>query len=517
MPHTRLLLSSIGLQNQNGNEIVISPLHKYICELRKDDLVITPLSKEKEEITIQNVKGFITGIVYYTKTTLIHRTFDGVENIITESLNDEELILHSTSDAFIVCIIRNNRVDVIGYNSMLRRAMLPSFTNYLTYLPHFVIDIPFLSTQPKSFSFSPDLEQFVFLFEEEMIIFHNVNRVHQVVISTTTLLCYIKNEEEIKSIAYDVLKEEEEILETTIKGNYGFIGCGGCGTILVIEEGNIVSYISDGYAINMLRGMISVGFEEMWGKFNQMMIGFENQVRGIRLETAKTLMNKMNVEQLEEALKITMNYYQSANEKKMYYRDLANIAEIGLTCIIKLINIKGYEEIMKTMKIQKEFIKSILIEEDMLTPIKTTIKTSKLNSNEETTKQRIKLFEGLTKGNLAETINQFGFTTEDVKTVGMKFVYQLILKGEIQEAIKLILRLGFKDIMEVLKELYNTTNIIEIRKRVENFLLMEEGKICSDENKLVYCLMHGKINEIEDIIKSNEILNIDWKNISIVC
>ncbi|KAL7714454.1 Doublecortin domain-containing protein [Entamoeba marina] len=673
MPHTRLLLSSIGLQNQNGNEIVISPLHKYICELRKDELVITPLSKEKEEITIQNVKGFITvllnkkeGIVYYTKTTLIHRTFDGVENIITESLNDEELILHSTSDAFIVCIIRNNRVDVIGYNSMLRRAMLPSFTNYLTYcsmhnilavlttdnklhlfiprVPHFVIDIPFLSTQPKSFSFSPDLEQFVFLFEEEMIIFHNVNSslmmtvklheineffgiaamnknnirhikqkgVHQVVISTTTLLCYIKNEEEIKSIAYDVLKEEEEILETTIKkGNYGFIGCGGCGTILVIEEGNIVSYISDGYAINMLRGMISVGFEEMWGNLvtindslkdaDQMMIGFENQVRGIRLETAKTLMNKMNVEQLEEALKITMNYYQSANEKKMYYRDLANIAEIGLTCIIKLINIKGYEEIMKTMKIQKEFIKSILIEEDMLTPIKTTIKN------------KIKLFEGLTKGNLAETINQFGFTTEDVKTVGMKFVYQLILKGEIQEAIKLVLRLGFKDIMEVLKELYNTTNIIEIRKRVENviqttlenkeyefineydkffeipkhneiysinllskiknenqfecdisienmkqfnfsfensfsehivtipriinddgtkisihskilndlndidkqFLLMEEGKICSDENKLVYCLMHGKINEIEDIIKSNEILNIDWKNISI--
>ena len=203
MPHTRLILSKLA--SPFKGKIIISPLKTHMCNLKENELKIINI-KTHEENSIQNVKDFIcvllgknAGVVYYTSKSIMFYSFTNVETRITDSLKNENLILHPTQDGFIVCIFRPQRNDTIHYNAQLRHSFLSplkdnciaasnnnilavinqekKMTLFLPNMPQFVLTLSFLYTLPKMFTFTPNLEYFAFVFDEKVLIFHNINSV----------------------------------------------------------------------------------------------------------------------------------------------------------------------------------------------------------------------------------------------------------------------------------------------------------------------------------------------------
>ncbi|EDR22125.1 hypothetical protein, conserved [Entamoeba dispar SAW760] len=532
MPHSRLILSELPIETKN--KVIISPLHTHICYQEKNTLKIVEISSKKETI-ISEVKEFITvllgkneGVVYYTKKSIIFHGFNSGDFILTESLNDEKLILHSTYEGFIVCIFRPYRVDVIGYNSTFRPTMLSPFKNYLLHssqnnilavitgdkklhlfiprVPAFSVTLSFLTSLPKKNRNSIQmtqmkLSQIDFFFQisaqnPNSFTIINEKDVSDIYISSTSVLCVIG--ENIKT--FNICNIKEEPLISTGVETYSFIGYGGYGSIIILENKNIICYVRDVQSDSILRGMISLGFEKMWTKLvnsntelqnaDRKLIEFEDSMRGLRLDSAKKILEEMKDVQVSQALKITEEYYNSGVEKKMYYRDLSIIAEIGLACIVKEIHNNKKQRIMKYAENETKFIETILMEEDMLLSnekqqIKKEENMMRKSGNFEniSEQKKIGLLDGIMNGNIVTTMNKYGFKSEEIKEYCMKFVYQFIVNQEIKEAIHLLMRLGYKDIKIIMKELYDNTHLIIIRKEIEKVMkeiLIEENKYINE-------------------------------------
>ncbi|BFU23697.1 hypothetical protein KM1_084550 [Entamoeba histolytica HM-3:IMSS] len=591
MPHSRLILSELPIDTKN--KVIISPLHTHICCQEENTLKIIEISSKKETI-ISEVKEFITvllgkneGVVYYTKKSIVFHGFNSGDFILTESLNDEKLILHSTYDAFLVCIFRPYRVDVIGYNSTFRPSMLSPFKNYLLHssqnnilavitadkklhlfiprIPPFSVTLTFLTSLPKKFTFTSELEYFAFIYDDKVVIFRNRNSIQMtqmklsqidfffqlsaqnsnsfmvinekdvsdVYLSSTSVLCVIG--ESIKT--YNICDIKEEPLLSTGVKSYAFIGYGGCGSIIMLENKNIICYVRDVQSDSLLRGMISLGFEKMWTKLvnsntelqnaDRKLIEFEDSMRGLRLDSAKKILEEMKDVQVSQALNITEDYYNSGVEKKMYYRDLSIISEIGLACIVKEIHNNNKQGIMKYAENETKFVETILMEEDMLLSnekqqIKKEESMMRKSGNFENISEQTKigLLDGIMNGNMVTTMNKYGFKSEEIKEYCMKFVYQFVANQKIKEAIHLLMRLGYKDIKLIMKELYDNTHLMIIRKEIENIMkevLIEENKYMNEYEEYLdkikiekkYEIRIKEINETQEQLESeftNEIM-----------
>ena len=164
MPHTRLILSK--LQSPFKGKIIISPLKTHMCNLKDTELKIINI-KTHEEKTIQNVKDFICvllgkneGVVYYTVKSIMFHSFTSGETRITDSLKNENLILHPTVDGFIVCIFRPQRNDTIYYNSQLRHFFLSPLKDGSIHATNNNI-LAVINPEKKMHLFLPNMPQFV--------------------------------------------------------------------------------------------------------------------------------------------------------------------------------------------------------------------------------------------------------------------------------------------------------------------------------------------------------------------
>ncbi|ELP94404.1 hypothetical protein EIN_046470 [Entamoeba invadens IP1] len=547
MSHTRLVLSTLQFEAKPNSEV--TPLNTHLCSLQDTTLCLQNLLT-LQVTQIEGVKGFISvvlnrseGVVYYTKTSIIFHQFNGIDQTITESLSDEKLILHPSIDSFINYALHSSLNYIFAVLTMDKKLHL-----FIPRMPCFSVTLDFLKSLPKTFSFTADLEYFAFLYDTSVVVFHNVNskqmtsmklhevndffqvaavfqnssitfnveHVNHIFLSKTSLLCICKDSVEIFNIENT---QEKPLISSNIK-SATYLYSGNCGSMMVLEDNKVVCYIHNLQVESVLRGMVSSGFEFGWNKLvenndvlkyaDRKMVEFENAMRNLHVDEAKRLLLEMREDQIPEIIQMVEKYYDSGVEKKMYYRDLSMISEIGLQCVVKYIHNKSPEFISKTSAMQRKYVEAILLQEDMVMKLENVKMVQQENLRKSGNFGKViergwlGLVESLKNGNFADIMKKYGMSREEVKEYGMKFVYQLILANDVRAAIHLLIRLGYKDVVSVLKEVFNKTNCCDVRKELKKMLEID-FEITEDKKKYFSACREEKNETVYFICMKNNV------------